>query len=140
MNELDPRIHDLFINLVNSKTKYLTKIDYNRNSLVYKINNKEVTLKAYTKSDKDEHKENSFSDATKIFKNCIIHYYDVFWCDPKNGMDFVIYINDKHYDVNCLSRIEYAKAFDTLDETIRSWEDRQIEEVSSAFYTFNEII
>lgn len=140
MNELDLKIHDLFINLVNSKTEYLNKIDYGSRSLIYKIDNNKITLKAYTKSDKVKHKENSFSDTTSLFRNCISYSWDILWCDPNNGVDFIIDINDKYYEVNGLSRVEYAMSLDALDETIRTFEDSQLEGVFTALSTYDEIL
>lgn len=140
MNALDSKIHDLFLNLVNSGTEHLVKIDYSNRSLGYKIDEKCITLRAFTKSDNDKYEENTFSDISSLFANHFLCAWDVAWCDPKRGLEFSIRINNKYYRVNGLSRMEYAKVLDTLDATIRDFESKQLDEVFSALSTYDEIL
>lgn len=139
MNALDSRIHDLFLNLVNSGVEHLVKIDYSTRSLEYKIDEKRISLRAFTKSDNDKYEENTFSDISSLFANHFLCAWNMAWCDPDKGLEFSIRINDKYYRVYGLTRMEYARALDTLDATIKDFENKQLEGVFSALSTYDEI-
>lgn len=134
MNELDIKIHDLFLNLVNSETKYIVRVDYKSHNINYRINGKDVILSAFTKSEKDKYVENSFSSVSTLYKRerWLDWSWEILHCDSTMGLEFVITINSKQYRVYGLSRIEYARALDSLDKAIKDWEEDQISEVFAA--------
>ena len=47
MNKLDQKILELFRYLINTGTKYLSRIDYKNHKLLYKVDGKEVSLNMY---------------------------------------------------------------------------------------------
>lgn len=137
MENLDNRIYNIFKFLVESGTKYITELNYGSHNIQYLINGKNIILSAFTKSKEDKYIENSFSNIVTLYKRggWPDYSWELLHCDPKTELEFIITINSKQYRVYGLSRVEYAMVLDSLDNTIKEWEDKQLSSIESVLFT-----
>lgn len=136
MKELDKKVLELFRFLLNSGTKYLTNINYIRNSLEYKINNESINLSFYKKCVRDEASPNSYTTVEKMARS--IDYIPFpghvrLNSNEEKEIRYYISVNEKYYDVPKLSRMEQAQALDRIDAIL---EEKESEDLDSALNEF----
>lgn len=124
MESLNKQIYQIFNNLIDSGTKFISKIDYSGHKIVYTVDSGlgiVLGIANYLKG--KEPWDNSFSTIEKVLESERgFYWYTMVDPDDKYSLVFTLKINGKEYYVPELSRIEKAHALDTLDKTIAEYE------------------
>lgn len=127
MENLNTRVYNIFKKLVESRDEYIKKINFEGGSIDYEVNRTKIKLFKVSKSDGID---NKYSD-TNIFKYYSKGFYWSIVTDNNNI--FALGINDKIYRIpEPTSRSEYAQIMDTLDETIRDWENKMLLDIENS--------
>ena len=132
MNELDKKILELLHCLINTGTKYLSRIDYKNHKLLYKVNGKEVSLNMYhaTKG-KDKINSNSYS-TLDTFSNTYITDFLSYWDIINTSEDelyFSLTIEEKTYNIPELTRVDKAETLDKIEAILEKKESEILDSV-----------
>ena len=130
INELDKKILELFRYLIISGTKHLDKIDYKNCRLLYKVDDKEISLNIiHVERENDKETPNSYS-TLNIFSSYI--GYPLYWdiinvseCD----LGFSLTVEGKVYTVPKLQRIEQAQTIDRIEAILEEKESEILDSV-----------
>ena len=133
MNKLDQKILELFRYLINTGTKYLSRIDYKNHKLLYKVDGKEVSLNMYhTTKGKNEINPNSYSTLDTFSKNYIMSfspYWDVIINTSEGELYFSLTIEEKTYNIPELTRVEQAQTLDKIESILEKKESEILDSV-----------
>ena len=132
MNELDKKILELLHCLINTGTKYLSRIDYKNHKLLYKVDGKEVSLNMYyTIQGKDKINPNSYS-TLDTFSNTYITGFLPYWdimSTSEGELYFSLTIEEKTYNIPELTRVEQAQTLDKIEAILEKKESEILDSV-----------
>ncbi len=125
MTELDIKIKDIFIKLVNSGTKYLKEVSHYHNKMIYNINGLEITL-YMTNSNQN----NEYTSVMDFFKGGLTCWFDYAKEFSEDTTKFVLVIGSKPYFVSKFHRIEKAEILSKIEATINEYEESILNKIS----------
>lgn len=132
MNELDKKILELLHCLINTGTKYLSRIDYKNHKLLYKVDGKEVSLNMYyTIKGNNKINPNSYSTLDTFSKNYIMSfspYWDII-STSEGELYFSLTIEEKTYNIPELTRVEQAQTLDKIESILEKKESEILDSV-----------
>lgn len=126
MSELDIKIKNIFTKLINSGTKYLTKISIFCRELEYNINGTSVLIQARLF---DRIRDNNYTTFDDVFYRTNTEYSMINKSFEENCR-FYIVIDNKYYNVLPISRTERAQIIDKIEATIMKYEESILNKIS----------
>lgn len=138
MNRLDEKILELFRYLINSGTRYIDKLDYNYNRIVYKLQNKEIVLELCAFKKDEERAQNSYSKVDKFFRyrmmSCVYcGFGGILFDSSTDEIGYNLHIEGKIYVVPELGRVEQAQVLDRLDDILEEMESNTLDSILDEF-------
>lgn len=125
MYTLNDRISEIFDNIIESGTKFISQINYSDHSIVYDMNGLEVILRITNWVKGKEPWDNHFSTVEEVLERKHSFFYPL--CieidsGSKHSLVFELKIAGKHYYIPELSRSKKAQVLDSIEKTIEAYE------------------
>lgn len=129
---MDNKITGIFYNLINSGTTFISNINHKHHYIEYKVGGETISLKVceYLKGKEPSNQEDTF-DSIFQFKGTPFCWYCDMYHGEETNVIFALTIRDKEYFLPRLNRVEQANVIETIENTIRRYEEELITKISN---------
>ena len=140
--DINSKISELFQNLLASGTTFVKEIDYNSKCIAYDLSGTPVILRIANYLKGKEPWDNKYSSFEDVFESgpLGLPWYTLVGPKDEYSLVFELIIKGKHYFVPKLSRVEVAKAIESIEESIQNYENTALGSVISTVLQEDDLL